>query len=84
MYDQSQIAGNLKAARGIGVKTRSCTKKLLKLKKTNTERFKRSLTYLGPKLWNALPGDLQFVQSRSEFKTNIITHVAAKALALNA
>ena len=52
MYNQAQIGSNIKKACSVGVKTRSSKKKLLKLKKPNTEKFKKSLTYLGPKTWN--------------------------------
>ena len=81
MYDQAQIDCNLKAVRSTGVKTRSSKKKLLKIKKPNTEKFKKSLTYQGPKKWNDLPSDLQLVKSSNDFKTQIMSHVAAKALA---
>ena len=80
MYDQSKKVENLRMVKGTGVKTRSSKKKLLRIKKPNTEKFKRSLTYLGPKIWNALPSDLQSIQSKNEFKTKILNHVAARAL----
>ena len=41
------------------VRTRSHKKKNLKIKKPNTERFRRSIAYRGPKLWNLLSQEVQ-------------------------
>ena len=81
MFDQAQISGNLKRVRTEGVRTRSSKLKLLKVKKPNTEKFKRSLTYRGPKKWNALPSDIQLTESRTCFKTKIRSHIEAKSKA---
>ena len=54
-----------------GVKTRSSKKKLLSLRKPQNEKYRRSITYQGPKLWNALPGHLQKLQTYHEFKTQV-------------
>ena len=71
MYDLSRDDGNLKAQRTEGVKTRSSHKKLMRVKKPRTERFKRSLAYKGSKKWNALTKDMQFTETKGEFKTNV-------------
>ena len=60
-----------KAHQPTGVRTRSSKKKLLSLRKPTNEKYKRSITYQGPKLWNALPGSVQKVQSYYDFKSKI-------------
>ena len=54
-YDTAQIAANCKAISELSVKTRSSNKLTLKTKCPRTEKFKRSLAYIGPFRWNALP-----------------------------
>ena len=56
--------------------TRSQSKKLLKIKKPRTGKFKKSLAYYGPKKWNALPVELHLADRKATFKTmsrNLIT-----------
>ena len=71
MYDMSQIGTNLKGERKVGVRTRSQNKKLMKIKKPHTEKFKRSLAYRGPNWWNRLPDKLHHVESRSLFNARL-------------
>ena len=71
MYDMSQNNKNLKKLVEGGVRTRSQNKKLIKIRKPNTEKFKKSLAYRGPKRWNALPGDLHHVGSRQQFTARV-------------
>ena len=54
-----------------GVRTRSSKKKLISLRKPNNEKYKRSITYQGPKLWNNLPTHLQKIESYQDFKKEI-------------
>ena len=68
MYDWSQDVRRLKSKRLHGVTTRSSSKKLLKLKKPLTEKFKRSLAYHGPRKWNCLSENLQRAPSKMCFK----------------
>ena len=51
-----------------GVRTRSSKKKLMFQKKPRTQRFKNSLTYFGPKLWNTLPVVIQKSDNYFDFK----------------
>ena len=71
MYDMSQIEGNLRKRRAEGVKTRSDDKKLLKIRKPRTEKYKQCLAYRGPKKWNNLSQDLHFIQTRSQFSQRL-------------
>ena len=75
MFDMAQIHTNVRNRRDNGVKTRSCDKKLLKIRKPNTERFKKSLAYRGPKRWNALPKELQLLTTRDQFSHRIRLYV---------
>ena len=63
--------------------TRSQNKKILKTKKPNTEKFKKSLAYFGPKKWNALPADIHQIPSKLEFKRSVKTWVGGKACSSN-
>ena len=74
MYDQAKHVRNLKVRKEGGVKTRSQNKRLLKMKKPSTERFKKSPTYRGPKRWNALSGDMHHIASRTQFNTKVKFH----------
>ena len=71
MFDMAQTRGNLKTIRESGVKTRSQNKKLVKIRKPITEKFKKSLTYRGPKRWNDLPESFHHLNSRSLFNDRI-------------
>ena len=55
------------------IKTRSSKKKLFSLRRPANEKYKRSITYQGPKLWNALPGHVQKAQSYFDFKSQVKT-----------
>ena len=67
MYDMSKIGGNIAKPREEGVKTRSQYKKLFRIRKPKTEKFKKSLAYAGPKKWNDLPSDLHLLTTRNQF-----------------
>ena len=54
-----------------GVRTRSSKKKLISFRPPTNEKFKKSITYQGPKLWNNLPGHLQKLDSYHEFKAQV-------------
>ena len=74
MYDQAKHEKNLKVRKKGGVETRSQNKRLLKIKKPSTERFKKSLTYRGPKRWNALPSDMHQIITRGQFNNRVKIH----------
>ena len=57
--------------RKTAVRTRLSKKKNLRIKKPNTERFKKSIAYRGPKLWNALNREVQCCDTYLEFKNKI-------------
>ena len=67
MFDQACTGKHLKKRRLTGVKTRSQNKKLLHLCKPNTEKFKKSLAYRGPRRWNSLPDQYHHCKTRSQF-----------------
>ena len=83
MFDVSQNECNLKVRLEEGVRTRSSKKKLLKIRKPRTEKCKKSLSYMGPKKWNALPENIQLCKSRLEFKKMVCTHVENKSKSQN-
>ena len=78
MYDMAQCNSNLKARAVDGVKTRSSEKKLLKIKKPATEKFKKSLAYKDPKKWNALPTRLHQLDTRAKFNSGFKIFMAEK------
>ena len=79
MFDMSCIDENVKKINKEGVVTRAQKFKSLKVKKPRSEKFKKSLTYLGPKKWNRLPGALRQIESKLSFKREIAIHVEQKA-----
>ena len=54
-----------------GTRTRSSKKKLITCRRPTNEKFKKGITYQGPKLWNSLPGHVQKLDSYHEFKQQI-------------
>ena len=54
-----------------GIRTRSSSKNLMTTKKPNLVKYQRSIAYLGPKYWNALPEELQKAPSYGQFKLSI-------------
>ena len=56
-----------KTYKATGVRTRSSKKKLLTSRRPTHEKYKRSITYQGPKLWNSLPGNLQKIHIVNKF-----------------
>ena len=81
MYDMSRQKKNVKCNKRLGVVTRSQGRKLLRLPRPKTEKLKKSLTYRGPKKWNILPGEIQNLDSRTEFKSKVQIYVEQKAQA---
>ena len=69
MYQISNLNGFKGWKTRSNIRTRSSLKKLMKVKKPNLVKFQRSIAYLGPKLWNGLPKNLQTATSYGEFKT---------------
>ena len=81
MYDAAQNEGNHKAASKSAVKTRSSKKLLLRTKRPHTEKYRKSLTYRGPKKWNDLPEGYHRTSTKSQFKSMIVRLSSLKAVA---
>ena len=68
VYDWSLDKNKLKCKPKGSVSTRSQDKRLIKVKKPVTEKFKRSLAYRGPFKWNKLPVNYHKAPSKTAFK----------------
>ena len=82
MFDWSWDMVHTQAHAESAMTTRSHKKRLLKLKKPRTEKYKKSLSYHGPKKWNALPVEIHQTHNKKAFKVqlnSLIMHRAAKA-----
>ena len=79
MYDASLDPINLRKPKKIGVCTRSDSKKLLRVKRPRTEKYKKSLTYNGPKKWNALSEEIQKASTKELFRNQICNRILLKA-----
>ena len=80
MYDWSLDSSKLKKSPALGVKTRSQSKRLLKIKKTRTEKYKKCLAYNGPSKWNALSKDSHQIASKLAFKSHTEAHMLRRSL----
>ena len=60
------------------INTRSSKKKLITTKKPSTTKFQSSITYLGPKTWNALPHDIQQIDDYRVFKQKLFLLLKSK------
>ena len=78
LYVREKLGPSL-IERTSGVMTRGQSKKFLKIKKTNTEKYKKSLSYKGQKLWNALDADTQKLEYKFEFKCRIKSLVLTRS-----
>ena len=79
MYDMSMVPIQQKRKTTLTVKTRSHKKRLLRIKKPNTEKLKKSFAYRGPKKWNSLPVALHLVQSKAAYKALVAVRFEGKA-----
>ena len=81
MYDQAQNKNLLKKRRSTSsIRTRSHRKRLLKLKRPVTEKFKKSIAYSGPKKWSSLPAEFH-CQPLPKDNFKAMTKVCAACLA---
>ena len=73
MFQLAQLPGfklwKIQSAQG--PRTRSSKKKLITLRRPSNEKYRKSLIYQGPKLWNSLPAHLQELESFYEFKAKV-------------
>ena len=83
MYDLSKDTSKLSCPKKYAIATRSSKKKLFKIKRPRTEKFKKSLAYMGPKKWNKLPEDLQHTVSKVEFKARVHERINRRSLRLS-
>ena len=81
MYDQSLNPALLKKRKRDGVRTRSHCKRLLRIKRPINEKFRKSVTYRGPKTWNALADSFHQAQSKAVFKSLVRSKVTLQAKA---
>ena len=79
MYDKSQSSSNLKKSRTTGVSTRSQSKKMLKVRRPKTEKFRGSIAYVGPKKWYAVPETLQKSSAKPIFKLQLYNRIKDRA-----
>ena len=78
MYDQAQDVNKLQVKNVLAIRTRSSNKKLLKVKRPRTEKFKKSLAYIGPKKWNSLTESYHYAQSKKSYKLLICQMIGDK------
>ena len=83
MYDLFLDPNYVKTTRSM-VATRSQSKRLLKIERPKTEKFKKSLAYKGPTKWNALPADFHNVTTKNLFKQRVKARVASRVSEQNA
>ena len=83
MFDWALDPGKLKTKRIKGLATRSSSKKLLRLKKPRTEKFRNCLTYLGPKKWNSLPVNMQLAGAKTLFTKSNAAWISRKVATIN-
>ena len=76
MFQLAQMPGFKlwKTHQPVGVRTRSSKKKLLFSRYPKNKKYKKSITYQGPKLWNNLPAWLQKIETYADFKVQLIKH----------
>ena len=79
VFDWSLDRRKLKSSTASSIVTRSQVKKLFKVKKPHTEKYKRSLAYRGLKKWNKLPVHFHKTASKAEFKMLVEKRMVARA-----
>ena len=81
MFDWAKDCNNIKKQPSYTIKTRSSNKIELKLRKPNTEKYKKSFAYMGPKKWNSLPENFHQPITKHAFNLLVAGRTAAKARA---
>ena len=81
IYDNAQTTANHKVISKTAISTRSSRKKLLKIKRPCTEKFKRSLAYVGPLKWNALPEGFHHTLTKAAYKAKVCDWIRDRARA---
>ena len=80
MYGRSNRPDSLVNKSGKGVTTRCQKKKMMKIKKPRTDKFKKSSAYRGPKDWDSLTAYMHQVADKITFKRMLKDWVTQKAL----
>ena len=83
MFDLAQIPTMCQTRASGQVSTRSSKKKLMRVKRPYTQKFKKSLTYQGPKRWNALPEVFHHTQTKFAYKALVGNHISRKSMSSN-
>ena len=73
MYSKKDTKILRRSRRKKGIVTRTSAKPNYSLRKPNTEKYKKSATYKGPKIWNALPLRIQTSDNKITFKSRLKT-----------
>ena len=84
MYGEANNVNNLTHRAKDVMVTRSQNKKLVKIRRPKTEKFKKSLSYKGPRKWNSLPHDIHHTLDKGHFKMLAKNWVSQKALRMQA
>ena len=71
MFKLAQNVNMLKKRDHNRVSTRSSLKKIMTVKRPNTEKFRKSVTYKGKQLWNNLPERLHNISTVQLFKLEL-------------
>ena len=82
MFDWAKDKDNVKKRPSYSIKTRSSKKKLLKLKKPRTEKYKKTFAYVGSKKWNSLPDSFHEPITKHAFKLLVNNRIADRARAI--
>ena len=75
MFQISQNNTFLNWKKRTKINTSSSKKKLMTVKKPNSSKFQKSITYLGPKYWNSLPLEIQQSATYPLFKARLHVHL---------
>ena len=78
MFDQAQNPNLLRKKSSYAIRTQSSNNKLLKTKRPHTEKYKKSLAYLGPKKWNKLPEAFHHAEYKCSYKLLVSNMVRDK------
>ena len=79
VYDIAQDVRNHKEKSTTNVQTRSANKTILRNKRPNTEKYKKSMRYVGVSKWNSLPETFHHVSSRAVYKSMVDSWISRKS-----
>ena len=79
MFEYAQKTSNRRPRSKLAMNTRSSGKVLLRVKRPYTEKFRKSLSYLGPKKWNNLPINFHNIKEKAKYKSMVSDWVTKRA-----